>query len=423
MVLPELPKTHINTVNCYWTGRSQRSQRKTVAVLTRNGEELHQIESVLKTHDIECYSATTMGALINMIEWRNIVVVIIGDIGEESIPEFCQDLEEFFGVWRKPRILVVTNSIELDVLTELAIAGADSCIERPLLSNELTCKVRALLDGVYSDLASDDKKWVSGRLGHFDVHSELGRGGTGVVYEAFDRNRDAWTALKILPPYADLLSMLFFQREAEILKKLKHQNIIQIQENGRIDDLYFMTLELIDRPLDQEVFTDGPEDEDFVRHMLTELAKALEYVHDCDVFHLDLKPSNILLKDRWTPILADFGLSRYRCDQRFTNKNDIYGTVGYLSPEAAAGEECDERADLFALGVLALELLFGKNPGGSHSITAQMQCFENAEYKWKTEYKKISPQLESILSGLLEYDSSRRTRTATQLLRQLGRCA
>jgi CheY-like chemotaxis protein len=397
--------------------------KENVSILTKNYHEQCAIEKVLKSNGLKCFPATSTEEVINSVDWNNICAVIVGDIGQGSVTEFCRDLEDFYGCWRKPPVLVVVDSVDLPQLYQLAEAGAEFVIERPINAHELSLKLRALLEGVYTDLDAPNRVWVGATLGHFEIGKELGRGGTGIVYEAYDKSKGSSTALKILPPFSDLHSLLLFQREAEILGGLKHRNIVSIGETGRIDALYYMTLELLEKPLDLQISLDGPSLESYVRDILKQLAKALEYLHSKGVFHLDLKPANVLLRDHGTPIIADFGLSRLRQDKIFIRPNTIMGTLGYLSPEAAMCLDCDEQSDLFSLGILAIELLLGKNPSGNGSLATQLDQLKRARYRLEDEYKKASPSFMAVLDGLLEFDKNTRTKSATQLLQQLSRCA
>jgi serine/threonine protein kinase len=366
---------------------------------------------------------TSTTQLLNSVDWNNIRAVVVGDIGGKEAIEVSRDLKAFCGYWRKPLVIAVIDSTDLDPLYELALAGVDAVLERPIHPNELSLKLRSLLEGANSDFDSPNRIWVGKTLGHFDLHWELGRGGMGIVYEAFDTIEKRRIALKILPPYVDLHSLLFFKREAQFLKKLKHRNVVQFGEEGRINDLYYLTLELVERPLDHELTVFGPYQEPHVRWILTELAMGLDYIHKSDVFHLDIKPSNVLFRDAHTPVIADFGLAQFRRDRTFMHSDTIVGTNGYIAPELAERNECDERSDLFSLGILAIELLTGKNPSGGGGFSSQFGRLKKAKYRKHPCFQKVSSQFAVILDSLLQFNPAHRTGSVTELLGQSSRCA
>ena len=197
---------------------------------------------------------------------------------------------------------------------------------------------------------------------HYRVLEKVGEGGMGVVYRARDTKLDRDVALKFMvhatgvnPEHADRL-----RREARALAALNHPNILTIHDIGDADGSPFLVLEWVgggalnDTPLQRPLSTD-----EFLRIVLP-VADALGTAHQQGIVHRDVKPANVLVCDDGRIKLADFGLAKFRdLNRDLTRTAGIIGTVAYMSPEQACGDEVGPASDVFSLGVLAYELLTG----------------------------------------------------------------
>ena len=207
----------------------------------------------------------------------------------------------------------------------------------------------------------------------YRILRKLGAGGMATVYLAEDLKHDREVALKVLrPEVAEGLARERFVREIQIAGRLQHPNIVPLFDSGVVGDrLYYVMAHIAGETLRERLTREGRFGFDEVRHILREVAGALAYAHERGVIHRDIKPENILLIDR-RAVLADFGIARAAhfartpaagFDATLTLPGTSLGTPAYMAPEQAAGSpEVDERADLYALGVLAYEMLTGRPP-------------------------------------------------------------
>jgi tetratricopeptide (TPR) repeat protein/predicted Ser/Thr protein kinase len=196
------------------------------------------------------------------------------------------------------------------------------------------------------------------RLGHYCVLRELGRGGMGVVYEAEQEHPRRHVALKLLRPGRAIQgSAERFRLEAQAMGQLLHPGIPQVYEAGEHEGIAFLAMELVrGAPLRAwaEAHPSLPERVD----VLARMADAVQHAHDASVLHRDLKPSNVLVTEDGQPKVLDFGVAALAQQVG----DEIVGTPPYMCPEQQRGEQVDARADVYALGMVASELLLPSDP-------------------------------------------------------------
>lgn len=204
--------------------------------------------------------------------------------------------------------------------------------------------------------------------GHYEIEAEVGRGGMAIVYRARDLRLRRKVALKVLPPelaFRDEVKRRFL-REAEMAAALSHPHIVPIYAVDEKDGLVWIAMGLVDgESLAERLHREPRPPLDVVRRLLREVCDALAYAHREGVVHRDIKPDNILLeRSTGRALVTDFGIARAaEGDQRLTATGIAVGTPAYMSPEQAMGErEVDGRADLYALGIVAYQMLAGELP-------------------------------------------------------------
>ncbi len=205
---------------------------------------------------------------------------------------------------------------------------------------------------------------------NYELESEIGRGGMGVVYCARDRRLKRSVAVKVLPPELGYRSDIRqrFLREAETAAQLSHPNIVPIYTVEEKDTLVYFVMAFISGDNLGKVITDrGAMDPDDVRRILREVSDALQYAHHRNVIHRDIKPDNILIDaDSGRAMVTDFGIARALTDSndsRLTATGMAIGTPAYMSPEQSAGDsQIDGRSDLYSLGVVGYQMLCGELP-------------------------------------------------------------
>jgi phosphonate transport system substrate-binding protein len=211
----------------------------------------------------------------------------------------------------------------------------------------------------------DTSSLIGSRLGKYEIHAEIGRGGMGAVYKGYDPMLDSWVAVKVLAPHL-LWEEEFverFIREARTARKLKHPNIVTIYDVGQEAGLYYIVMEYLEgQTLTQEIRRRGPMPLQEVLQILRPLAEALDYAHHRGLVHRDIKPSNIIVDLEGRVTLTDFGVARAVEGTRLTTAGTVLGTPEYMSPEQAQGSGGDPRSDQYSLGVVVYEMLAGKVP-------------------------------------------------------------
>jgi eukaryotic-like serine/threonine-protein kinase len=208
--------------------------------------------------------------------------------------------------------------------------------------------------------------------GQYVVQRELGRGGMGVVYLARERRLDRLVAIKVLPPALDDSDVRErFLREARTAAQLSHPNIVPIFRADEIDDLAFFSMGYVDgESFAERIQTRGRVPAGEVVRVLREAAWALAYAHARGVIHRDVKPENLMI-ERGTGrvIVTDFGIARDTRATSMTRDGWILGSVHYMSPEQAAGDQLDGR-DLYALGIIGWQALTGRLPFEAEQASA-----------------------------------------------------
>src|SRR4249919_148510 len=210
------------------------------------------------------------------------------------------------------------------------------------------------------------------QLGHYGIVAELGRGGMGVVYKAFEPSLDRYVAIKELSAALshDPALVERFVREARSMAALNDPHIIQIHYIGQENEQAYFAMEFVDgESLSTLIEREGPLATSDALNLLRQAALGLATAHEHGVIHRDIKPGNLLLSKRGQLKIADFGIALTQRDlsKKLTATGDVVGTPGYLSPEVCLGKPVDERSDLFALGVVLFEMLSGRLPFNSES--------------------------------------------------------
>ncbi|MGE5727355.1 MAG: serine/threonine-protein kinase, partial [Gemmatimonas sp.] len=264
---------------------------------------------------------------------------------------------------------------------------------------------------------------------NYELDSELGRGGMGIVYRAKDRRLKRLVAIKLLPPELAFRSEIKtrFLREAETAAQLSHPNIVPIYSVDERDGLVYFVMALVEGPtLARKMYEDGQLPVDQVRRALREVADALAYAHQRGVIHRDIKPDNILLdKESGRAMVTDFGIARAiqeGADSRLTATGVAIGTPAYMSPEQAAGDrEIDGRTDLYALGVVAYQMLTGRLPFQASSTASMLMKHITERPTPVAQLRTDCPaDLAASVMSLLEKEPENRVPNAAALARALS---
>jgi len=259
--------------------------------------------------------------------------------------------------------------------------------------------------------------YLGTRLGHFQIESCLGRGGMGAVYQALDESLQRYVALKVIrtdrATEADRAHFHRLVQEARAQARVNHPNVVQIYFIGLDETAPYLAMELISGPNLSQRLKEGPIPFADIVRIALQLTSAVERAAQYDIVHGDIKPGNIMVVDRATVKIADFGLARSLTDGD-ERARGVVGTPNYLSPEAARGEPLDSRSDMYSLGVTLFELTFGRLPYQNSSGTLQNQLLAHIEQQpkfpepWPVE---IPLAWRDVLTRLLEKDRANRYAT------------
>ncbi|HVD06662.1 MAG TPA: serine/threonine-protein kinase, partial [Gemmatimonadaceae bacterium] len=263
---------------------------------------------------------------------------------------------------------------------------------------------------------------------HYEIENELGRGGMGIVYCARDRRLKRTVAIKLLPPElafrSDIRSR--FLREAETAAQLSHPNIVPIYSVDEMENLVFFVMAFVDgKNLALQLHEKGRLGIGETRRVMREVADALAFAHARGVVHRDVKPDNVLLeKESGRAMVTDFGIARAVSDSgdsRLTATGMAIGTPAYMSPEQAAGErDIDGRSDLYALGIVAYQMLTGAPPFTAASTPAMLvKHLTERPQAVRARRGDVPADLERIVMVLLEKDPANRLPSAQALVAAL----
>jgi CheY-like chemotaxis protein len=203
--------------------------------------------------------------------------------------------------------------------------------------------------------------------GRYRIERVLGRGGMGMVYLAADAELDEKVAIKTIRSdlvTADESAMERFRNEIRLARKVSHRNIVRTHDFGKVDDVYFVTMEYV-QGMTLRALLDSRKrlDTDSTLAIARQLADALESAHEQGIIHRDLKPENLLLDSSGTLKVMDFGVARLaERTTAATQAGMVVGTPAYMAPEQLLSEEVDARSDLYSVGVILYECLTGKAP-------------------------------------------------------------
>jgi tRNA A-37 threonylcarbamoyl transferase component Bud32 len=266
------------------------------------------------------------------------------------------------------------------------------------------------------------------RIGDYRIEREIGRGGGGVVYEAWQEDPPRRVALKVLRDcdQADRHALGRLRRESEALGRLSHPHVATIYEAGRTSDGHpFIAMELVHgRTLAGLARRNDLSLRERVR-LFRDVCEAVHHAHRQGVVHRDLKPSNVLIDEMLGVKVVDFGLARLRdaAAAHVSHSGIVVGTLGYMSPEQAAGEVVDERTDVYSLGVVLYELATGSLPfdmAGKSALQAVRILSDKHPPAPRSRDRNLDRDLETIMLKAMEKDPAQRYGSAAALAEDVG---
>ena len=276
---------------------------------------------------------------------------------------------------------------------------------------------------------SDVRALLQRALGDaYTIERELGGGGMAYVFVAYDQALERRVVVKVLPPeLTATLSVERFRREILMAAAMQHPHIVPVLSSGVAEGLPYFLMPFVEGESLREAVRRGPMPIRDVVNVMGDVARALAFAHERGVVHRDIKPDNVLLTSG-TATVTDFGVAKAlvsaRTPSRFhehgtlTGQGMSLGTPAYMSPEQAAGDpDADHRSDLYALGIVAYEMLTGKPPFTGKSPQALLAAqLAEAPVPVQTKRKDVPDALAAIVMQCLEKDAERRPPSAERVV-------
>jgi eukaryotic-like serine/threonine-protein kinase len=273
------------------------------------------------------------------------------------------------------------------------------------------------------------------RLGPYEILAPLGAGGMGEVWRARDTRLSRQVAIKVLPAEVsgDVSRLKRFEKEARAASALNHPNIVTIYDFGSSDSVSYIAMERVEGKTLRELLFTGPMPVKRLLPVATQVAEGLARAHEAGIVHRDLKPENVMVtKDGLVKIL-DFGLAKQTAvgsgsdegsriaTETGTSPGVVLGTVGYMSPEQAAGQPIDFRSDQFAFGSILYEMATGKRAFQKKTAVDTLSAILNGEPEPVVEINPETPApLRWIVERCLAKDPEGRYTSTKDLARELA---
>jgi len=259
-------------------------------------------------------------------------------------------------------------------------------------------------------------------VSHYRIERKIGAGGMGEVFLAQDTRLNRNVALKFLSPEytSDPEVKSRFMREAQAAAALNHPNIITVYEVAEHQNRTYIVMEYVQGESLKELMAKRDLRMSELIDIAMQISQGLAKAHQAGIIHRDIKPQNVLIDKDCRARIVDFGLAKLKGDIKITQSGSALGTVSYISPELAQGQQMDRRSDIFSLGVILYEMIAGRLPFQGENLAAILRSITNEQPQPLARYNnRVSPELQRIVSKVLSKDKAERYQHADDLLADL----
>jgi hypothetical protein len=248
---------------------------------------------------------------------------------------------------------------------------------------------------------------VGTTLDSYRLVDQIGQGGMSTVYHAIDTRTQQEVAVKALAPTisSDKRFVRRFRREAGLLFRLRHPNIVPVTDYGESKGVVYLVMPLVvgdtlhDRLIQQKISMQD------LSRWVSQVSDALQFAHDQGVIHRDIKPANVMINRTGNALLTDFGLARLAEGPHSLTGSMLMGTPGYISPEQGRGQTIDARSDQYALGVILYQIAAGRLPfEGENPMSTVLMHIQEPLPPIRRFNKDVSPALERVIAKALAKD-------------------
>jgi serine/threonine protein kinase len=266
--------------------------------------------------------------------------------------------------------------------------------------------------------------------GRYRIEAPLGQGGMSAVYRATDPNLRRTVAIKLIHSHlaSDPEFVRRFEEEAAAVARLRHPNIIQVFDFNHDGATYYMVLEYLPGHTLLEKLEQANQQRQLLSltetlSIMVPLCEAVAYAHQQGMIHRDLKPANVMINPQGQPILMDFGIAKIVGGESMTATGGVIGTVAYMSPEQIRGQKPDNRADIYALGIILYQMISGRLPFQGENTAATMMQHLNAPVPDARQFNQTVPAaLVAVIQKALTKEAAQRYQSAAEMamaLRQI----
>lgn len=261
--------------------------------------------------------------------------------------------------------------------------------------------------------------------GRYKIIEKIGGGGMADVYKAEDLTLGRTIALKILHKQfaSDEGFLERFRREAQAAAKLNHPNIVSIYDVGDENGIYYIVMEYVPgMTLKKIIQKDAPLSTEKTVHIAMQIAKAMEFAHQHEIIHRDIKPQNVMITDSGEIKVTDFGIARAGTTSTMTRTGSILGTAHYISPEQAQGSIVGPTTDIYSLGVVMYEMATGELPfRGENPVAVALKHINDTPLPPRGVFAAVPESLEAVIMKAMNKNPSDRYRSADALRDDLKR--